>query len=169
MAEKQRDIAATGDTQAAADRGDAGETAPWDRADWTPQGIKDWNAGVIAEFRANGGRVGGAYAGGDLLLLTTTGARTGRRHTVPLGYLADGDRLFLSSFIEAAYPAWYHNLRADPAVTVERGGETFAATASVPSGEERERLWAWVTERWPLLAEHQAKAPRPLPLVVLQR
>ena len=148
---------------------DEADSAPWERTDWTPQGIKDWNAGVIAEFRANGGRVGGAYAGGGLLLLTTTGARSGRSHTVPLGYLADGERLIVSSFIETAYPAWYHNLLAHPTVTVELGAETFAATAIVPTGEEREHLWAWVTQQWPLLNEHQAKTALRLPLVVLQR
>ena len=72
------------------------ETEPWNRTDWTDQSIKAWNAQVIAEFRANGGQVGGPYAGGDLLLLTTTGARTGRCHTVPLSYLDDGERLIVS-------------------------------------------------------------------------
>ena len=144
-------------------------SAPWERTDWTPQGIRDWNAGVIAEFRANGGRVGGAYEGGGLLLLSTPGARSGRSHTVPLGFLADGERLIVSSFIETAYPAWYHNLLAHPAVTIELGEEIFAATATVPTGEERERLWAWVTQRWPLLNEHQAKTTLRLPLVVLRR
>jgi deazaflavin-dependent oxidoreductase (nitroreductase family) len=145
------------------------EIEPWNRTDWTEDGIKDWNSQVIAEFRANGGKVGGAYEGGDLILLTTTGARSGKRHTVPLAFLADGERLVVSSFIEGKYPAWYHNLRATPAVTVERGAETFAATASIPAGEERERVWTWVTERWPMLIEHQAKATLPLPLVVFQR
>jgi hypothetical protein len=81
---------------------------PWNR-EWSEQGIKDWNTGIIQEFRENGGKVGGAYAGGDLLLLTTTGARSGKRHTVPLGYLTEGSRLIVSSLAVAAYPAWYHN------------------------------------------------------------
>ena len=156
--------AATGSTTPAAD-----ETEPWDRTDWTPEGIKQWNSQVIAEFRANGGKVGGAYEGGDLILLTTTGARSGKPHTVPLGFLADGDRLIVSSFIETNYPAWYHNLRANPAVTIERGTETFAATAAIPTGAERDQLWAYVTAQWPLLLDHQAKTTLALPLVVFHR
>jgi deazaflavin-dependent oxidoreductase (nitroreductase family) len=142
---------------------------PWDRTDWTPERIKDWNSQIIAEFRANGGKVGGPYEGGDLLLLTTTGARSGKRHTVPLSYLADGERLIVSSFIDTTYPAWYHNLRANPGVTIERGTQTFAATAIVPTGEAREQLWARVTQQWPTLIDHQAKATILLPLVVFQR
>lgn len=145
------------------------ETKPWDRTDWTEEGIKDWNGNVIAEFRANGGKVGGAYEGGDLILLTTTGARSGRRHTVPLGLLAGGARMIVSSFIESNYSAWYHNLRANPAVTIEHGAETFAATALIPTSEARERLWAEVAATQPLLIEHQAKSARPLPLVIFQR
>lgn len=64
---------------------------PWERDDWTTEKIKNWNARVIAEFRANGGKVGGAYEGGDLILLTTTGARSGKDHMVPLGFLAEGE------------------------------------------------------------------------------
>jgi hypothetical protein len=67
------------------------ETEPWNRTDWTDQGMKDWNGKILEEFRANGGKVGGAYEGGDLILLTTTGARSGKRHTVPLGLLAGGE------------------------------------------------------------------------------
>jgi deazaflavin-dependent oxidoreductase (nitroreductase family) len=145
------------------------EAEPWNRTDWTEESIKAWNGGVIEEFRANGGKAGGPYAGGDLLLLTTTGARSGRRHTVPLSYLAEGERLIVSSLLGAAYPAWYHNLMANPDVTVELGAETFDATATVAAGKERERLWAWVTERWPLLADHQATTPLQIPLVGLRR
>ena len=147
----------------------ADETKPWDRTDWTPEGIKDWNNQVIEEFRANGGKVGGAYEGGELILLTTTGARSGKPHTVPLGFLADGDRLIVSSFIETNYPAWYHNLRANPHVTIERDTATFAATATIPTGDERQNLWTHVTGQWPLLLEHQANTTLPLPLVVFQR
>jgi deazaflavin-dependent oxidoreductase (nitroreductase family) len=142
---------------------------PWNRTDWTDQSIKSWNTGVIEEFRANSGKVGGPYAGGDLLLLTTTGARSGKRHTVPLSYLTEGTRLLVSSLLGAAYPAWYHNLRANPAVTVELGAETFDTTATVITGEEHEHLWAWVTQQWPLLIEAQATTSLQLPLVSLQR
>jgi deazaflavin-dependent oxidoreductase (nitroreductase family) len=151
------------------DTPEADETEPWNRTDWTPEGIKNWNEQIIAEFRANGGKVGGAYEGGDLILLTTTGARSGKPHTVPLAPLGDDDHLIVSSFIETNYPAWYHNLRANPVATIERGTETFTATAIIPTGEERDRLWAQVTAQSPLLLEHQAKATLPLPLVVFQR
>ena len=66
-----------------------------------------------------------------------------------LGYQAHGERLIISSLVETAYPHWYNNLRANPSVTVERGTATFAATASVATGEERERLWEWMIQSWP--------------------
>jgi len=137
---------------------------------WSGQ-VKDWNSRVIEEFRANGGKVGGTYEGAILLLLTTTGARSGKPHVAPLGYLIDGERLIIAASVLGAdhHPAWYHNLVAHPTVTVELGSETFEATATVITGEERERLWAWTTQQWPLLAEHQAKTTRQIPLVALQR
>ncbi len=141
---------------------------PWNRK-WSGNEIKDWNTGVIEEFRANGGKVGGPYEGGKLLLLTTTGARSGKRHTVPLAYLTEGSRLIVSSLLGAAYPAWYHNLVAQRAVTIELGSLTFDATATVITGEEREQLWAWVTQQWPLLVDHQTTTSLQLPLVSLQR
>ncbi|NED57503.1 nitroreductase family deazaflavin-dependent oxidoreductase, partial [Micromonospora aurantiaca] len=85
--------------------------------------MSDWNRQVIEEFRANGGRVGGRFEGADLLLLTSTGRKSGARHTTPLGSMADGDRLlvFASNAGGPNHPAWYHNIRADPRVTVEAG------------------------------------------------
>jgi deazaflavin-dependent oxidoreductase (nitroreductase family) len=152
-----------------ADHHDPAETEPWNRTDWTAEGIRHWNNQVIAEFRANSGKVGGAYAGGDLLLLTTTGARSGKPHTVPLAFLVNGDQLIVSSFVENSYPAWYHNLRANPAATIELGTEKFAVTATIPTGNQREALWAWLTQQWPMLIEQQEKATLPLPLVAFQR
>jgi deazaflavin-dependent oxidoreductase (nitroreductase family) len=137
---------------------------------WSGQ-VNDWNNQVIEEFRANGGKVGGVYEGAVLLLLTTTGARSGKPHTAPLAYLTDGERLIVAASVLGAahHPAWYHNLVAHPTVTVELSSETFDATATVITGEERERLWAWATQQWPLLADHQAKTTRQIPLVALQR
>jgi deazaflavin-dependent oxidoreductase (nitroreductase family) len=137
---------------------------------WSGQ-VNNWNTKVIDEFRANGGKVSGVYEGAVLLLLTTTGARSGKRHTTPLGFLTDGDRLIIAASVLGAdhHPAWYHNLVAHPTVTVELGSETFDANATVITGEERERLWAWATQQWPYLAEHQAKTTRQIPLVALQR
>jgi deazaflavin-dependent oxidoreductase (nitroreductase family) len=149
---------------------DIAEPLPWERTDWTGQEIRQWNSGIIDEFRTNAGKVGGPYEGGDLLLLTTTGAKTGRQHTVPLAYQSEGDRLVVSSLADTAYPAWFHNLKAYPTVTVELGATTFEATANaVMAGPERERLWAWVLRTWPLLVEHQAKTSLLVPLVVLER
>jgi deazaflavin-dependent oxidoreductase (nitroreductase family) len=108
--------------------------------------INDFNSTVIDEFRANDGKVSGMFAGMPVLLLTTTGAKTGRRHTTPLAYLAIGDgpdrkiAVFGSKGGAPTNPAWFHNLRANPEVTVELPGEKFEARAAVAEGDERERI-----------------------------
>ena len=130
----------------------------------------DWNRQIIEEFRANGGKVGGMWEGKPLLLLTTTGAKSGQRHTTPTMYLTDGDRLlvFASKGGAPTNPAWYHNLLAHPEVTVEVGPETYKATATVLSGEERDRLYARQAERFPQFAEYQAKTSRKIPVIALE-
>ena len=132
---------------------------------------KDWNSKVIEGFRAHNGEVGAWYGGAKLLLLTTAGARSGRLHTVPLGYLVDGERLIIAASLLGAdyHPAWYYNLLAHPKVTIELGDETFEATATVITGEERARLWNWATEQWSMLNDQQAKTSRQIPLIALQR
>ncbi|MEV5894472.1 nitroreductase/quinone reductase family protein [Nonomuraea fuscirosea] len=131
--------------------------------------MTDVNQRVIAEFRANAGEVGGMFAGAPLVLLTTTGARTGRRHTTPAVYLRDGERLlvFASNAGAAAHPAWYHNLRADPKVTVELGGRTFTARAAPLLGEERDRLYARQAAADPAFAAYQEGTDRVIPVVAL--
>ncbi len=131
----------------------------------------DWNQSIIAEFRANGGKVGGQFAGAPLLLLTTTGAKTGRRHTTPVMYNTDGDRLliFASKAGAPTNPAWYHNLIAHPTVTVEVGTESFEARATVLSGEERDRHFKRHAEQFPGFAEYQAKTTRIIPVIALER
>lgn len=131
----------------------------------------DWNRAIIDEFHANGGKVGGPFEGAPLLLLTTTGARTGRRLTSPLMYNTDGDRLliFASKGGAPTNPAWYHNLVATPRVTVEVGTETFDATATVLHGEERDRLFARHAAQFPGFAEYQAKTTRTIPVIALER
>src|SRR5262245_44269950 len=106
---------------------------------FNPGQINQFNQRVIEEFRANGGKVGGPWEGAHLLLLTATGARSGQRRTYPLAYLPDSDRLviFATKGGSPTNPAWYHNLRAHPEVTVEAGTETFEATAVEVTGEER--------------------------------
>lgn len=142
--------------------------APWNK-EFSEEEMVGWNDGVITEFRENKGRVGGDYAGATLLLLTTTGAKSGKPHVVPLGALYRGDVMYVSSFIEDRYPAWYHNAKADPRVTIELGGEKFTATADVLTGERYDEFAAWALAENPLLAEYQAKVDKPLPLVVLTR
>lgn len=131
----------------------------------------DWNRKTIEEFRANAGKVSGVWEGKSLLLLTTTGARSGQRHTNPLVYLSDGDRLliFASKGGAPSHPDWYHNLLAHPEVTVEIGPETYEATATVLTGEERDRLFAKQAERSPQFAEYQRKTTRKIPVIALTR
>src|SRR5450755_5170882 len=103
----------------------------------------NWNKGIIDEFRANDGEVGGSFAGAPLLLLTTTGAKTGQLRTNPVMYLPDGDRVlvFASKAGAPTNPDWYHNLVAHPEATVEVGTDRFAVTAKVLSGAERDELY----------------------------
>ena len=131
----------------------------------------DFNQRIIAEFRANGGTVGGPFAGAPMLLLTTTGARSGEQRTTPLVYLPDGDRLVVIASKGGAptHPAWYHNLVAHPDVTVEVGSETLPVRAAVLSGEERDRLYARQAGLRPAFAEYQAKTTRRIPVVALER
>ncbi|MEW2353835.1 nitroreductase/quinone reductase family protein [Spirillospora sp. NPDC029432] len=131
----------------------------------------DFNQHVIDEFRANAGRVGGPFEGGRLLLLTTTGARTGARHTTPLGYLPDGgERVIVIASAAGAprHPAWYHNLVANPRVTIEDGTFTYEADAVVLAGAERDEIFARAVEADPGWAEYQAKTTRTLPVVALK-
>lgn len=131
----------------------------------------DWNQAIIAEFRANGGKVGGQFEGAPLLLLTTTGAKTGRRLTSPLMYNTDGDRLliFASKGGAPTNPAWYHNLVANPAATVELGTQTFEVAATVLRGEERDRLFARHAAQYPQFAAYQANTTRTIPVIALER
>lgn len=140
--------------------------APWNQS-FDDGSITNWNDGVISEFRANNGRVGGAYAGGSLILLTTTGARSRRPHVVPLGPLYRDDTMYVSSFIEDRYPAWYFNVKANPGVTVELGNDTFRGTARPLEGDEYAEFADWVMEHNPLLADFQSKVSLPMPLVVI--
>ena len=126
---------------------------------------------VIDEFRANGGRVGGPFAGMTLILLTTTGARTGQPRTSPLGpATVDGQLVVVASAMDAdRNPAWYHNLLQNPVVTVETGTETYRAVAAAPAGAERDALFAKVVEQAPGFGEYQKKTRRPIPVVTLTR
>ncbi|MEO3889908.1 nitroreductase/quinone reductase family protein [Nonomuraea sp. B5E05] len=129
----------------------------------------DFNQQIIDEFRANQGQVGGPFEGARLLLLTTVGAKSGARRTTPLGYLPDGDRVLViaSAGGSPRHPAWYHNLLADPEVTVEDGVFTYPATAVVLEGEERDHMFARAVEADPGWGAYQDRAGRILPVVAL--
>ncbi|MDQ5821638.1 MAG: nitroreductase family deazaflavin-dependent oxidoreductase [Actinomycetota bacterium] len=129
------------------------------------------NAQIIEEFRANEGKVGGYFEGKTLLLLTTTGAKTGRTHTTPVIYLADGEHfvVFGSNGGAPNNPGWYHNVRANPEVVVEVGSGSFPATAAVLEGHERDELFRRQADRDPSFDEYQARMARLMPVVALTR
>lgn len=131
-------------------------------------GPGNYNQTVIERFRANGGEVGGPNS---LILLTTTGARTGQPRTAPIAYSTDGDRLVILASKGGAptNPDWYHNLVANPIVTVELGTERFQARASVATGQERERLFAQHAALMPGFAKYQENTTRQIPVVILER
>jgi deazaflavin-dependent oxidoreductase (nitroreductase family) len=131
------------------------------------QNMREFNQNLIAEYRANGGKLSGQLANSHLLLLTTRGAKSGQPRTIPLGYVQDGDRLIViaANAGAPAHPDWYHNLLAHPEVTIELGGEQFQAHASTAEGAERERLAALV----PYYPAQQQKTSRQIPVVVLTR
>jgi len=133
--------------------------------------MNDWNRSIIEEFRANGGKVGGQFAEMPLLLLITTGAKSGQLRTNPVAYQADGDRwfVFASKAGGPTSPDWYHNLVAHPNVRVEVGTEAFDAVATVLTGEERDRVYARQAALHPVFAGYQQKTKRTIPVVALTR
>ena len=130
-----------------------------------------YNQQLIEEFRASRGKTGNPMPGRPLLLLTTTGAKSGQLRTTPMMYIRDGDHLLVIASNAGAptHPDWYRNLVVHPEVTVEVGNETFKATAIVTEGSERQRLWTRVVELYPFFADHQAKITRQIPVIVLRR
>ena len=133
--------------------------------------VNDWNAQIIAEFRANAGRVGGQFEGAPMLLLHTTGAKSGEERVNPMMYLDHEGRRFVFASKAGAdtHPDWYHNLVADPTVSVEVGTEQYQAAATSISGEERGRIYAEQARRYPGFAEYAQKTSRVIPVVELTR
>jgi deazaflavin-dependent oxidoreductase (nitroreductase family) len=128
-----------------------------------------YNQGIISEFRANQGVV--SQPPFPILLLTTTGARTGRPVTVPLGFgVDDGGRVFVVASKAGApkHPAWFHNLQANPSVTVELGDRSFPAQAVVTAGEERDRLYGVASEAVAAFSEYEKNTDRVFPVIVLE-
>ncbi|MFD8889976.1 nitroreductase/quinone reductase family protein [Streptomyces sp. Sge12] len=133
--------------------------------------MSSFNHTVIEEFRANAGHVGGPFAGSELILLTTTGARSGKPHTVPLGFVREDGRLLVVASAAGAdrHPAWYHNLLARPLVQVETGAEEYEAVAVPAEGARRDELFAHVVRAEPGYGEYQERTRRVLPVVELRR
>ncbi|MCG7607191.1 MULTISPECIES: nitroreductase family deazaflavin-dependent oxidoreductase [Mycobacterium] len=133
--------------------------------------LDDFNRNVVEEFRANGGKVGGPFEGGTLLLLHTTGAKSGQPRLSPLAYLDVGGRmLIVGSYAGAPKdPAWVHNLRADPKARIEVGTDAYDVTARELPAEERDAAYPKIIERAPVFAEYQAKTTRAIPLFELVR
>lgn len=133
--------------------------------------LKAFNQAIVDEFRANDGKVEGQFSGADLLLLTTTGAKSGQTRLSPLAYLRiDGKLIIIGSFAGADFhPAWVHNLRADPSAHVEIGTESFDVTARELPPAERDAVFTKVTAAAAGFADYQAKTARVIPLFELQR
>ena len=138
----------------------------------TPAEWQRMNDPVIAAYRASGGTITGRNTEHPLLLLTTTGARSGQPRVTPLNYSTDGDRLVVIASKGGAptHPDWYRNLVANPEATVERGSETFRARARTAEGQERARLFAQHAARMPFFAAYErAVTARQIPVVILER
>ncbi len=129
------------------------------------------NRAVIQEFRQNAGKVGGRFAGAKVLLLTTTGAKTGMQRTTPLQYLPGGNRyvIFASKGGAPNNPGWYHNLMANPKTTIEVGTESIPVKAVVVKGAERDRLYAAQTKLFPNFGEYETRTTRKIPVIALER
>src|ERR1700729_1467819 len=133
--------------------------------------MNDFNSGVIEEFRANHGKVGGGFAGAPVVLLTTTGAKSGKKRVNPLVALVQGDTLYVVASKGGAptNPDWYHNLVANPEVEVEFGDERFGATAVPITGPERDRLFAAQVAVQPGFGDYEKSTTRVIPVVELRR
>jgi deazaflavin-dependent oxidoreductase (nitroreductase family) len=133
--------------------------------------VRDFNRDLIEEFRANHGKVSGIFANAPVLLLTTTGAKSGNKHTSPVVYTTDGERLVIIASKGGApnNPAWYHNLVANPTVTIELPDETFEARAVVTKGDERQRLFDAQAALMPNFNDYASKTTREIPVIALER
>ncbi len=137
----------------------------------TPNDMNDFNAGVIEEFRANGGAAGGMFEGKPLLLLHNVGAKSGTEFVTPLVYLDEGGDWFVFGSKGGApnNPGWFHNLKAHPGVTIEIGSDTVDVTAEEVTGDERDRIYAIQEEQQPQFADYAQKTDRKIPVIALKR
>jgi deazaflavin-dependent oxidoreductase (nitroreductase family) len=130
----------------------------------------DWNSKVIAEFRANDGKVGGQFEGAPILLLHTTGAKSGQERVHPMMYqqVGEGYAVFASKAGAPTNPDWYHNIVAHPSVQAEIGSQTLPLTARVAAGDEREQIWSAQKSAYPGFADYEQKTTRQIPVVILE-
>jgi deazaflavin-dependent oxidoreductase (nitroreductase family) len=138
-------------------------------SDMTPAAMKDFNQQVIDEFRANGGETTGPFAGAPLLLLTSTGAKSGQPRTSPVVHTRDGERYVIIASKAGAptNPDWYHNLVANPRATIEVGTDTIEVEAEVAAGAERARLYDQQAALMPNFAEYAELTTREIPVMIL--
>jgi deazaflavin-dependent oxidoreductase (nitroreductase family) len=130
----------------------------------------DWNTAIIEEFRANGGKVGGPFEGAPLLLLHTTGAKSGQERVNPVMYrqVDGGYAVFASKAGAPTNPDWYHNLVAHPKVRAEIGTQTVPVIARVAGPQERESIWTAQKTDFPGFADYETKTTRQIPVVILE-
>jgi deazaflavin-dependent oxidoreductase (nitroreductase family) len=131
--------------------------------------MSDWNAGIIDEFRANDGKVGGMFEGAPLLILHTTGAKSGAHRESPLVYLNQDERIFVFASKAGAdsHPDWYYNLKANPSVSIELGADRIDKTATEVDREERDTVYAKQANRFPQFAEYASGTDRIIPVIEL--
>ena len=133
--------------------------------------MHDFNTQIINEFRANGGKVGGNFEGAPLLLLHSTGAKSGEERVHPIVYQAVGDgyAVIASKAGAPSHPAWYHNLVANPSASIEVGTETVPVQATVLEGDERSQIWERQKELMPGFADYEKATDRVIPVVLLSK
>lgn len=133
--------------------------------------VDDWNTKIIEEFRANGGKVGGQFEGAPMLIMHTTGAKSGKERVIPVMYQVAGDHfaVFASKAGAPSHPDWYHNLVAHPDITVEVGSDTVAVSARVTKGDERQEIWTRQKKDYPQFAGYEEATTREIPVVLLER
>ena len=133
--------------------------------------VNDWNSKIIAEFRENGGKVGGQFEGAPLLLLHTVGAKTGQERVNPMMYreVGSGYAVFASKAGAPTNPDWFHNVVANPRVQAEIGTQTVDLTARVAQGAERDEIWEAQKGNYPGFADYETKTTRTIPVVILER
>ncbi len=133
--------------------------------------VKALNDSIMKEFRANGGNVGGQFAGAPLLILTTKGAKSGKSRENPLAYLVDADRyVIIASYAGSpTNPPWYYNLIANPKVSVEVGDQKFTARAEVVAEPDRTTLYRKMASIMPAFADYERKTSRKIPVIALRR